>query len=331
MAEWRDILDRAAGDLPINLDQEAQVPFRQQAAGWQAQQRGPRGGSFVASRDVLARELEAVSEPSPMQHRPQLSHLQTQARAVEAPGAAYRPSITQSIGQRPGHCRSQPRRCRKRRERCRSRLREKAARGANSRRFPSPSGSWSWRSTDFSRSCIKVRCIRECRKRYVGAGRVRLRLSLHNFSHRCAPCLQNHRSCLRGACLRRLSRRKQSALTTRFGCAIWFCRCASASGARSKFYSQRVRFTVELWAAGCEHRPGDLTSVISYDFIIDGIREILAEGHILLTETLAERIAAYCLSHRRAEKVRVVVEKLDRVPGASLGCEIMRLKAGCER
>ncbi len=95
--------------------------------------------------------------------------------------------------------------------------------------------------------------------------------------------------------------------------------------------SQRVRFTVELWAAGCGHRPGDLTSVISYDFIIDGIREILAEGHILLTETLAERIASHCLSHRRAEKVRVVVEKLDRVPGASLGCEIMRLKAGCER
>ena len=95
MAEWRDILDRAAGDLPINLDQEAQVPFRQQAAGWPAQQRGPRGGSFVASRDLLARELE----PAPMQHRPQMSHLQTQARAVEAPGAAYRPSITQSIGQ----------------------------------------------------------------------------------------------------------------------------------------------------------------------------------------------------------------------------------------
>ena len=99
MAEWRDILDRAAGNLPINLDQEAQVPFRQQAAGWPAQQRGPRGGSFVASRDLLARELEAVSEPAPMQHRPQMSHPQTQARAVEAPGAAYRPSITQSIGQ----------------------------------------------------------------------------------------------------------------------------------------------------------------------------------------------------------------------------------------
>ena len=90
---------------------------------------------------------------------------------------------------------------------------------------------------------------------------------------------------------------------------------------------QRVRFTVELWASGIGHRPGDLSSVISYDFIADGIRDIVAQGHTLLTETLAERVAVHCLSHRRAEKVRVVIEKLDRIPGASLGCEIVRLKA----
>jgi dihydroneopterin aldolase len=94
---------------------------------------------------------------------------------------------------------------------------------------------------------------------------------------------------------------------------------------------QRVRFAVELWACDCGHRPGDLTSVISYDFIVDGIREIACEGHVLLTETLAERIAAHCLAHRRAEKVRVAVEKLDRIPGASLGCEIVRMKAPGER
>jgi hypothetical protein len=29
--------------------------------------------------------------------------------------------------------------------------------------------------------------------------------------------------------------------------------------------------------------------------------------------------------------VRIMVEKLDRVPGASLGCEIMRLKPAGER
>jgi len=89
--------------------------------------------------------------------------------------------------------------------------------------------------------------------------------------------------------------------------------------------AQRVRFSVELWVGHGAHRPGDLTSVVSYDFILDGIKEIIAEGHVLLTETLAERIAAHCLSHRRAVKVRVVVDKLDRIPGAALGCEIVRL------
>jgi dihydroneopterin aldolase len=89
--------------------------------------------------------------------------------------------------------------------------------------------------------------------------------------------------------------------------------------------AQRVRFTVELWVRPGGHRCGDLSSVVSYDFVVDGIKEIVAEGHVLLTETLAERIAEHCLSHRRAAKVRVGVEKLDRIPGASLGCEIVRL------
>ncbi len=88
---------------------------------------------------------------------------------------------------------------------------------------------------------------------------------------------------------------------------------------------QRVRFTVELWVRPGGHRSGDLSSVISYGFITGGIKEIVAEGHVLLTETLAERVAAHCLSHPRAAKVRVIVEKIDRIPGASLGCEIFRL------
>jgi 7,8-dihydroneopterin aldolase/epimerase/oxygenase len=95
--------------------------------------------------------------------------------------------------------------------------------------------------------------------------------------------------------------------------------------------SQRVRFTVELWVAPGRHRAGDLSSVVSYDFIIGGITEILAAGHVLLTETLAERIAGHCLGDPRAAKVRVVVEKLDRIPGAALGCEIVRFPDFGER
>jgi dihydroneopterin aldolase len=88
--------------------------------------------------------------------------------------------------------------------------------------------------------------------------------------------------------------------------------------------TQRVRFTVELSVSPGGHRPGELSSVVSYDYIIDGIKEAIADGHVLLTETIAERIAGHCLSHPRAVEVRVVVEKLDRIPGAALGCEIVR-------
>jgi 7,8-dihydroneopterin aldolase/epimerase/oxygenase len=87
---------------------------------------------------------------------------------------------------------------------------------------------------------------------------------------------------------------------------------------------QRVRFTVELSVLPCRFRADDLSSVVSYDFVIDGIKAIVGRGHVLLTETLAERIADHCLSHPRTAVVRVIVEKLDRIPGTSIGCEIVR-------
>lgn len=94
--------------------------------------------------------------------------------------------------------------------------------------------------------------------------------------------------------------------------------------------TQRVRFSVELSVFPAPRTGDALDSVISYDFIIDGIRHILDEGHVLLVETLAERVAEHCLSDRRAAIARVKVEKLDRVPGASLGCEIVRRQKSVE-
>jgi dihydroneopterin aldolase len=89
--------------------------------------------------------------------------------------------------------------------------------------------------------------------------------------------------------------------------------------------TQRVRFSVELEvyprAAPLDE---NIANVVSYDFIIGGIKALAGDGHTLLVETLAERIAEHCLSDRRAAAVRVLVEKLDRVPGAALGAEIYR-------
>jgi dihydroneopterin aldolase len=66
-----------------------------------------------------------------------------------------------------------------------------------------------------------------------------------------------------------------------------------------------------------------MRDVFSYDVIMDGIRIIVASGHIPLVETLAERVAASILTHARVVGVAVRVEKLDVGPGG-VGVEIKR-------
>ena len=95
-----------------------------------------------------------------------------------------------------------------------------------------------------------------------------------------------------------------------------------------KLGTQRVRFTVEMSI----YPPSgpitdDVVHIVNYDMIVAAIRKVMADGHINLLETLAERIAAECLTERRAAKVRVLVEKLDRLESASLGVEIERTQA----
>ncbi len=79
MAEsWRNILERAAENLSINLDQRTAPGFRHpQAPRFQARRASPQFHSFTESRERLARELEAISaEP------PQVRPAQTRAVAI---------------------------------------------------------------------------------------------------------------------------------------------------------------------------------------------------------------------------------------------------------
>jgi len=65
--------------------------------------------------------------------------------------------------------------------------------------------------------------------------------------------------------------------------------------------------------------------VVCYAEVVEGIRGLLADGHINLVETLAERIAALCLEDRRVIGAKIRVEKLDVMPEASaVGVEIER-------
>ena len=86
---------------------------------------------------------------------------------------------------------------------------------------------------------------------------------------------------------------------------------------------QKVRFTVDASVPRPGRTPERLHEVLSYDVITDGIREIVAQGHIHLAEDLAERIAASVLAHPQILRVTVRVEKLEVGPG-SVGVQITR-------
>jgi len=70
-----------------------------------------------------------------------------------------------------------------------------------------------------------------------------------------------------------------------------------------------------------------LDKVVDYGVIEGRIRSIIAEGHVRLAETLAERIASACFEDSRVISVRVRVEKLQALAGAeSAGVEIERTR-----
>ena len=90
--------------------------------------------------------------------------------------------------------------------------------------------------------------------------------------------------------------------------------------------TQRVRINVRVQVTGDERPIEDsIANVVSYETIVDGIRAIIAGGHINLVETLADRIVELCLTNRRVHGVWVRVEKLDLYPDAGgVGVEVER-------
>jgi (5-formylfuran-3-yl)methyl phosphate synthase len=92
---------------------------------------------------------------------------------------------------------------------------------------------------------------------------------------------------------------------------------------RERGKAQNVRFNVDVKVRRGDHSVEDMRDVFSYDVVTDGIRIIVAQGHIAFLETLAERVAASVLSHPRVVSVTARVEKLDVGPGA-VGVEIVR-------
>jgi len=91
--------------------------------------------------------------------------------------------------------------------------------------------------------------------------------------------------------------------------------------------SQPVRINVDLAVEDLLDLDDDLKKVVDYGVIEGKIRAILAEGHLNLVETLAERIAAACFEDARVKTARVRVEKLHALSAAeSAGVEIERTR-----
>jgi 7,8-dihydroneopterin aldolase/epimerase/oxygenase len=62
---------------------------------------------------------------------------------------------------------------------------------------------------------------------------------------------------------------------------------------------------------------------VNYETLAEKARALATSGHIELVETFAERLAADCLDHPRAVRVRVRVRKPDAIAGAaSAGVEL---------
>ena len=92
--------------------------------------------------------------------------------------------------------------------------------------------------------------------------------------------------------------------------------------------TQRVRVNLELAVDGLATPLADrYENVVCYDEVVSAVRRLVAEGHVNLVETLAERIATLCLEDPRVGRCKVRVEKLDVYQdAASVGVEIERLQ-----
>lgn len=96
--------------------------------------------------------------------------------------------------------------------------------------------------------------------------------------------------------------------------------------AHEKLAPQRVLVNVDLRVHMQSGPIGDdIENVISYEHLVNGIKDIVAKGHINLVESLAESVGDLCLRDARAVEVTVRVEKPDIEPDAeAVGVEIHR-------
>lgn len=67
-----------------------------------------------------------------------------------------------------------------------------------------------------------------------------------------------------------------------------------------------------------------LADTLNYETVAEAARAIVAEGHVGLVETFAERLATACLNDSRVRRCIVRIEKPGALDGAAAaGCEVV--------
>lgn len=105
-------------------------------------------------------------------------------------------------------------------------------------------------------------------------------------------------------------------------------RCSIGIHPFERTQPQRVLVDVDLFLHEHEHDPQeDITRVLDYDFVREGIRALVAGRHFNLQETLVEEIVRLCLARPEVRGVRVSTEKPDVYPDCdAVGVEVVRFK-----
>ena len=96
-----------------------------------------------------------------------------------------------------------------------------------------------------------------------------------------------------------------------------------------KLGPQRIVFNVELFVPYSASTPtqDDLAEVVDYDFIREVIARRVAQGHIVLQETLCDDLMRELIAHPQVQAVRLSSCKPDVYPDCeAVGVEIFQIK-----
>ncbi|WP_206419739.1 dihydroneopterin aldolase [Minwuia thermotolerans] len=97
--------------------------------------------------------------------------------------------------------------------------------------------------------------------------------------------------------------------------------------AHERGHAQRVRINLEAETVRDEDDEG-ISGVVSYEDLLNGIKDIAGSGHIDLVEILGDRVLDMTLAHPRVVSARVTIEKLDVFGDVeSVGAEMSRTRA----